>query len=334
MEVRMLWIDTKYAGLISPKLDKWKVKQTNPFVANFRCPICGDSASNPNKARGYLLQHKNSMMLKCHNCGISMGLDKLIEKLDSSLYQQYKLEKFGKKFEKKSFDFKPKFETKSIEDLPDFVENITNLDVNHPAVLYCKSRKLPDYKLKYIYYIDDVSRITEVVEKYKNRIKTNEGRIVLPFYSKNNDIVGFTMRAIDKNPLRYITIRLREDEPMIYGLERINLKKKIVCVEGPIDSLFLSNAVAVSGADMKKATEILPKNTIYVFDNQPRNKTICNLLDRMIRNNYTVCIWPNNLYGKDINDMVLTGYSVEKIIYNNSYSDLSAMLKFNERRKV
>jgi len=96
----MLWIDTKYAGLISPKLDKWKVKQTNPFVANFRCPICGDSASNPNKARGYLLQHKNSMMLKCHNCGISMGLDKLIEKLDSSLYQQYKLEKFEKNLRK------------------------------------------------------------------------------------------------------------------------------------------------------------------------------------------------------------------------------------------
>ena len=330
----MLWIDTKYANLLSPRLDKYKVKQTNPFVANFRCPVCGDSSTNPNKARGYFLQHKNTVMMKCHNCGITMSFDKFMERIDNPLYMQYRLEKFGKKFVKESFDFKPKFETKSVKDLPNFIKNITELKENHPAVEYCKSRKLPNYKLKYIYYIDDVSRVTEVVEQYKDRIKSNEGRIVLPFYTKDGEVVGFTMRAIDNNRLRYLTIRLKEDHPMIFGLERVNTKKQVFCVEGPIDSLFLSNSVAVSGADMKKVIDILPENTVYIFDNQPRNKQLIKQIKGMITRGHTVCIWPNTLYGKDINDMVKIGYDVEKIIHNNSYKGLEAELKLTIWRKV
>jgi hypothetical protein len=184
-----------------------------------------------------------------------------------------------------------------------------------------------------VYHIEDISRITEVLEQYEGRIKTNEQRLVLPFYNREGKSIGFTMRAMDNNKLRYMTIRLDDSEPMLFGHERVDFKKQIICVEGPIDSLFLPNCVAVSGSDMKKATKILPDNTIYVFDNQPRNNQLCRLMERMIKNGKTLCIWKSSIYGKDVNDMVKIGYDVQKIIYSNSYSGLKAQNAFSEWRK-
>ena len=333
----MLWVDTKYANLLSSKLERYKVKSHNPFLANFRCPMCGDSSKNKNKARGYFYTSKTGLVMKCHNCSVTIGFGRLIEKLDTTLYRQYSLEKFGNKnIEKKlknNFDFVPKFESRSIIELPDFIKCVADLDITHPGVIYCIGRKIPKDMLKYVYYIEDISRITEVLEQYEGRIKTNEQRIVLPFFNREGKSIGFTMRAMDNNKLRYMTIRLDEDEPMLFGHERVNFKKQIICVEGPIDSLFLPNCVAVSGSDMKKATKILPDNTIYVFDNQPRNKQLCKLMERMIKNGRTICIWKSSIYGKDVNDMIKIGYDVEKIIYSNSYSGLKAHNAFSEWRK-
>ena len=333
----MIWVDTKYANLLSSKLERYKVKSHNPFLANFRCPICGDSSKNKNKARGYFYTSKNGLVMKCHNCGVTIGFSKLIQKLDTTLYKQYSLEKFGNKKIKNTFDFEPKFQTKSIVQLPDFIKCLNELKMiygnDHPAVKYCINRKIPEEKFQYVYYIENVSRVTEVVEQYKDRIITNEQRIVLPFFNRERKPIGFTMRAMDNNKLRYMTIRLDDNEPMLFGHERVNFNRPVICVEGPIDSLFLSNAVAVSGSDMKKATRILPEDTTYVFDNQPRNKVLCKLMESVIKDGKKVCIWSNTIIGKDINDMAKIGYSVEKIIYSRSYTGLSAENAFREWRR-
>lgn len=333
----MIWVDTKYANLLSSKLERYKVKSHNPFLANFRCPLCGDSSKNKNKARGYFYTSKHGLVMKCHNCGVTIGFSKLIQKLDTTLYQQYSLEKFGNKKIKNTFDFEPKFQTKSIVQLPDFIKCLNELKMiygnDHPAVKYCINRKIPEEKFQYVYYIENVSRVTEVVEQYKDRIITNEQRIVLPFFNRERKPIGFTMRAMDNNKLRYMTIRLDDNEPMLFGHERVNFNRPVICVEGPIDSLFLSNAVAVSGSDMKKATRILPEDTTYVFDNQPRNKVLCKLMESVIKDGKKVCIWSNTIIGKDINDMAKIGYSVEKIIYSRSYTGLSAENAFREWRR-
>ena len=333
----MIWVDTKYANLLSSKLERYKVKSHNPFLANFRCPLCGDSSKNKNKARGYFYTSKHGLVMKCHNCGVTIGFSKLIQKLDTTLYQQYSLEKFGNKKIKNTFDFEPKFQTKSIVQLPDFIKCLNELKMiygnDHPAVEYCINRKIPEEKFQYVYYIENVSRVTEVVEQYKDRIITNEQRIVLPFFNRERKPIGFTMRAMDNNKLRYMTIRLDDNEPMLFGHERVNFNRPVICVEGPIDSLFLSNAVAVSGSDMKKATRILPEDTTYVFDNQPRNKVLCKLMESVIKDGKKVCIWSNTIIGKDINDMAKIGYSVEKIIYSRSYTGLSAETAFRGWRR-
>ena len=78
------------------------------------------------------------------------------------------------------------------------------------------------------------------------------------------------------------------------------MNKKNYCVEGPIDSLFLENAWAMSGADVSLGSE----NTVYVYDNEPRNAEIMKRVERDIKRGRKVVIWPERMsgFGKDVND--------------------------------
>jgi hypothetical protein len=138
---------------------------------------------------------------------------------------------------------------------------------------------------------------------------------------------------LDDHPIRYIAINLVEDVPQIYNLDKVDFNKQVFCVEGPIDSLFLGNAVAVGGSAMISARKLLPKNTIYVFDNEPRNKEICKLIHKQIESGFRVVLWPDTISEKDINEMVKADLDVEDIILNNAYDGLRARVKFSEWRK-
>ena len=89
----MLWIDHKYVGLASNRLPKFKRKSDKLY--SFRCVFCGDSQKDKNKTRGYLYVHKDRISYKCHNCNLSTSLYKLLNHLDSSLGNAYKLEQFS-----------------------------------------------------------------------------------------------------------------------------------------------------------------------------------------------------------------------------------------------
>ena len=73
----MLHLDRKYISLVSIQLDKFKKQET---VYNFRCPYCGDSKKNKNRARGYFFQKKGSYIYKCHNCGVGRTLPNFLNK--------------------------------------------------------------------------------------------------------------------------------------------------------------------------------------------------------------------------------------------------------------
>jgi hypothetical protein len=101
------------------------------------------------------------------------------------------------------------------------------------------------------------------------------------------------------------------------------------------DSLFLPNAIAVAGSAFGKVEmSSLPKDKlIMIVDNEPRNKDICRVLDKIIENRYNVVIWPQTIQEKDINDMVLSDLEPLKIISKNVYSGLEAKLKFTEWKR-
>ena len=85
-------VDSKYIGLISSRLQKFKRVKADLY--NFRCPLCGDSQKHKNKARGYVYPLKADMNFKCHNCGASTTFSNFLKSVDVTLHKQYIFEKF------------------------------------------------------------------------------------------------------------------------------------------------------------------------------------------------------------------------------------------------
>jgi len=320
-------VDSKYIGLVSSRLQKFKKVKNNLY--NFRCPICGDSQKNKNKTRGYLYQVKNNTNFKCHNCGASMSFNNFIKTLDGTLHKQYTMEKFkeghtGKNFvvESPKLEFKKPVFKKSI-DLP-------KASTNQVAREYLEKRKLNPDKF---YYTDRFKWWSNTQKQTFDTIGRDEPRIIIPLYDEEKNMIGFQGRALDKSPNKYITIMIQEEAPKIYGLETIDRKLPIYVVEGPFDSTFISNSVALCGSDGDLGY-LEGSDTILVYDNEPRNREIVKRIGRCIERNQRVVIWPSNIVEKDINDMVLAGHNVMDVLKLNTYSGLQAKIKFNNWKKI
>jgi hypothetical protein len=167
----------------------------------------------------------------------------------------------------------------------------------------------------------------------KNRIKGEEPRLVMPLYDNKLQLAGVTCRALGNEELRYITVKIKQDELLVFGRESVNSKKHIYVTEGPIDSLFLPNAIAVIGTGFNKLEllEYSKDNMTVIVDNQPRNKEVCKVIENLVEKDYNVVIWPQSLKEKDINDIVKAGKSlayVQSLIDKNTFRGLQARANF------
>jgi len=320
-------VDSKYISLVSSRLQKFKKVKSDLY--NFRCPICGDSQKNKNKARGYMYVVKNNTNFKCHNCGASLSLNNFLKKIDTTLYKQYTIEKFkeghtGKNFvvDEPVFNFKkPVFKKKL---------NLPKASENKVAREYLINRKLNPDKF---YYADKFMEWSNTQKQMFDRIIKDEPRIIIPLYDEFKTLIGFQGRALTSSFTKYITIMLQEDAPKIYGLDSINREKPIYIVEGPFDSTFVENSVAMCGSDVN-IRSFGWSNYIWVLDNEPRNGEITNRISKLIDRGEKVVIWPTKIGEKDINDMVLSGHDVMSVLESNTYSGLEAKVKFNSWKKV
>ena len=333
----MSFVDQKYIGLVSSRLEKFKQVKTGLY--NFRCIYCGDSQKNKNKTRGYIYGYKNDHNYKCHNCGVSKSFTNFLKDIDSSLYDQYVMERYkngstgkGSNTPEPKFTFeKPKF-TKKAFDLP----SIAELNKEHSARIYLENRKIPQDFLSKIFYCEKFKQWTNEQKETFESTKYDEPRIIIPLIN-NGEIFGFQGRSLSKKPkVKYITIILDEDQPKIYGLDRIDWNKTVYVVEGPFDSMFIDNSIAMVGADIDKmffATNF-ETNFVMVYDNEKRNKEMVARLEKSIEMKFPVVIWPKDLKEKDINDIVLSGQDVESMLKLNTYQGLEAKLKFTNWKKV
>ena len=320
-------IDSKYVGLISSRLQKFK--RVKPDLYNFRCPICGDSQKHKNKARGYIYVVKNNTNFKCHNCGASLSLNNFIKKIDGTLHKQYTLEKFkeghtGRSFvvDEPEFKFKKPVFRKKL-DLPKATENPY-------AKEYLEERKLNPEKF---YFTDKFKEWTNTKKQTFDSTYRDEPRIIIPMYDRDKNLIGFQGRSLTHNSVKYITVMLEDSAPKIYGLDTIDEKLPVYVVEGPFDSTFINNSVALCGSDGDLGY-LEGSDTILVYDNEPRNREIVGRIERCIDRNQKVVIWPSNIVEKDINDMVLAGHDVMSMIKLNTYSGLEAKIKFNTWKKI
>jgi predicted RNA-binding Zn-ribbon protein involved in translation (DUF1610 family) len=321
-------IDSKYIGLISSRLQKFKRVKSNLY--NFRCPICGDSQKHKNKARGYFYQVKTNTNYKCHNCGASLSFNNFLKQIDSTLHKQYVMEKFkdghagGRNFvvEEPKFEFKkPIFKKKF--DLPKASEVTI-------AKEYLEKRKIDSSKF---YFASKFKQWTNTQKHTFDTISRDESRIIIPMYDLGKNLIGYQGRSLGPNSIKYITVMLRDDAPKVYGLDKLNEKEPIYITEGPFDSTFVENSIAMCGSDLDIRT-FGWSNYIWVFDNEPRNREIVERIGKTINRGDQVVIWPSNIKEKDVNDMVLGGHDIMNVLESNTYSGLKAKIKFNNWKKV
>jgi hypothetical protein len=272
---------------------------------------------------------KNNTNFKCHNCGASLSLNNFIKKLDTTLHKQYTLEKFkeghtGRSFviDEPEFKFKKPVFRKKL-DLPKASENPV-------ANNYLVKRKLNPEKF---YYTDKFKEWSNTQKQTFDSTYRDEPRIIIPMYDTEKNLIGFQGRSLTPNSVKYITVMLDDDSPKLYGLETIDEEKPIYIVEGPFDSTFVENAVAMCGSDVD-IRSLGWGDHIWVLDNEPRNREIVNRIAKLIDRGEKVVIWGNNVVEKDINDMVLAGHDVMSMIKLNTYSGLEAKVKFNSWKKV
>lgn len=337
-----LFVDLKYLKLISNQLPLFKQKSDRLY--NCRCIICGDSSKKQNRARGYFFPQKNDLYYKCHNCSASMHFGKFLKQLNSMMYNQYVLERyneglpFNKPHQKVEDKFKmeePVFEKNAETLLDKVMDRVDTLPSDHIAVKFCEKRKIPKDKYRQLYFIENIKDIGQLNEKYKEQIKGEEPRLVLPFFDSAGQLTGLTCRALGNETLRYVTVKVKEEQLLVFGMDTLDKSKHIYVTEGPIDSLFLPNAIAVAGTAFTKLGVLgLPKdNMTVILDNQPRNKDVCKIQQKVIDNGHRVVIWPQRQDEKDINDIVLSGKDPKKIVDDNTYQGLEATIKFVEWKR-
>ena len=225
-------VDSKYIGLVSSRLTKFK--RVKPNLYNFRCPICGDSQKHKNKARGYFYGIKANVNFRCHNCGASMSFSNFLKQIDTTLHKQYVMEKFkdgfagvkgGSAIEKPAeLKFEaPKFKSKL--DLPKASENSA-------AKSYLEKRKLNPNDF---YYTDKFKAWSNSHKKTFDDVSYDEPRIIIPLFYKNT-LVGFQGRSLGPSKVKYITVMINDDAPKIYGLDNIRTDAPVFVTEGPFDS--------------------------------------------------------------------------------------------------
>ena len=331
-----VFIDRSFLLRVSPKLSRFSQKKDDLY--NFRCPICGDSQKDKNKCRGYIFKRKNNYFYRCHNCGASHNFYNFLERVQPSLLREYSIERFrdeNPEPEKQSIDFtesKPVFK-KSLK-----LKTIAELPDSHLARTYCLDRKIPEETLHNLYYAPDFKKFIEDLGIEKDKLVENDKRLVIPFFDKEKNLVALQGRTLTNSSMRYITVKMSDENSKFFGIDKIDENEKIYVVEGPIDSLFLDNAIATADSNLVRAGEVFDKSKIVlVFDNEPRNKEIVKILDKAIEDHYNVVIWPEMIDAKDINDMVLEGFTadeVKDIIIKNTFVNLRAKMEFINWKKV
>lgn len=357
----MLWIDIKYANLLSSRLGGYKLKKSSPYLANFRCHYCGDSEANKNKKRGYLIEKKGSIYYHCHNCGVSHSFWKVLKDIDPILHQEYSLDKLREGGHQTNTQRITAAATVALPstwtaDISKFgkqrhqkwehlkkLKKVSSLPVDHLCKQYIMSRQIPPEQHYRLFYVEKFYEWVNafIPDKFDNNSLRMDGpRLVIPFLSKEGRLFAFQGRALTPvaNKVKYISIVLDDSLPRVFGLDKLDTTKDIFVLEGPIDSLFVPNSIAMAGGENADVNKVASNDKlIMVFDNEPRSVDTIKRMEKQINAGRRIVIWPETIQEKDVNDMILAGKCKEEIsniMHQNTFGGMAATVRLSEWRKV
>ena len=325
-----LFIDLSFLQSISYRLENFSKIGSGAFVC--RCVYCGDSQTKKRKRRLYFYTKHNSLNFDCKNCGAHGSFFRFVKEQCSDVFDEYKKAQMLNRF-------KPnQNQTISIDNLQECVQesNNTKLDGVIPAIessvatKYLRDRGFKKKQIDRLMFSDNF-KITAQSISYKELSDDfpEDSRIVIPFYNRDGVIDLVQGRSLKNNSkMRYITIKRYENTKKVFGLNMIDNKKTIYCVEGALDSLFIDNCIATNDSNLLSAADA----DVYIWDNEPYNKEICKLIGCAIDKGKSVVIWNVSTDKKiDINDIIRLGITQSQlmdIIQKRTFVGLRAKAEF------
>ena len=327
--------DMKYVRLVSVYLQNFK--QISDDVYNFRCPICGDSKKKQSKGRGYFFSVESKCVYKCHNCGVGMGLFAFLKEIAPPLAKSYAFDRFKENSgaDEESIEDKLKTETKFADrSILEYANCISDLPEDNKGRQYLESRKIPEEHFKDLFYIENVKDITTRISKYEEMDISDQDAIVIPFFDSEKEITHIQFRLLNESNLRYITLTLDENAPKIYGLDRVDWSKPVYVCEGPFDSLFIPNCIAVAGvsimSEIKYLREHAKSDLILIFDKDYKNNPeVYGQFLKAIKTGNQVVMFDEQFSAKDINAQVQNGSitNLPEYLKSRTFSGLKAQLE-------
>ncbi|AWD90463.1 DNA primase [Erwinia phage Cronus] len=345
LENIMSWVDNEFAERVFSVLPRFrKVTTSGQFKLNARCPICGDSQKDAFKARFWAYPVNDSLRVHCFNCDYADWFNVFLKEQEPDLYRDYLLEKrkeqvFDRPIETKT-EISEKLTAKLIIEKLDYCERLDRLPEEHPIIKYVLARCIPKDKLKRLWFTNQWPALVNSVNPGTYKNETNEPRLVIPIFNKQGKIESFQGRALRKDaPQKYITIKAHESATKIYGLDTVDESKDVYVMEGPIDSLFVDNAIAITGGSLDLGSMPFKDKRVWVMDHEPRHPDTIKRMKRLIDSGERVVFWDKSPWGsKDVNDMIrkdgATASQIMSYIESNSASGLEAKMRFSKYAKV
>src|ERR1044072_2028573 len=288
----MSWLETKYIGVLSTRLRNFKRKSGTLW--NFSCPICGDSQKDKRKARAYIYVKEGKLLFHCHNgCG-TMTVPKFITSVDEFVYNDYVIEKMMENPKQEPDPILTMKKPKYITDTAlNELKKISQLPADHYCKHYVDGRSIPTtfhHKLFYAYrFMAWVN--TFIPGKFdSSALKFDRPALVIPFINREGRLHAVQGRFFNGDT-RYVTIVTDESVPKLWGLDRYDRGNKAYILEGPIDAMFLPNAVATAGGvEIATLRYLNLDNSVMVFDNEPRSKETVAKIRKCIKHGLKVGI--------------------------------------------
>lgn len=341
----MLYYEQQVAREIATMLPMFRDHSRNGIPKyNFRCPVCGDSQKDQHKARGWFYESNGYMRFGCFNCSRNMSIYDYLKTYDEPRYREYLRERYKddkpvpKRTPTHSNESTKKIE--SVIELP-FCDRLDKLPSNHPVVKYIAKRCLPESAYKLFYFTREWRKLTNELKPDTYKITDPEPRLVIPIFNPDKTISIIQGRAlgdVDKSQ-RYLTVKKDDQALKIFGLERVDPTKTVYFHEGPIDSVFIPNSLAIVGGSMSLSETPYKDKRVWILDNEPRSKDTVNRIEKLVASGEKIVLWDECKWkSKDINDMVVsegaTPSQIHEYINNNIVKGLTAKRRLANWRKV
>ena len=289
----------EYAGF--PKYKK------GSGVYNGCCPICREGKSWGKKHRLFYIPDKD--LVCCHNCNKNWTPVNWIMESSGLTFKEI-MEESGE-YDFSSMDLeddtfeRPESETLPLDSINLFdsqqIEYFIDNQVIKDALKLVRDRRLNTA----------INRPKALYLSLKDFIHKN--RLVIPFSDHTGKIVWYQSRSIykkdEKDRPKYMS--KLNSERSVYGLENIRDDEDYLFIfEGPIDSMFFKNGLAIGGISMSNTQEEQMKRyrlyqKIWVLDNDARdNDNVKNQMSNLLDKGERVFFWPKKYCGiKDVNEL-------------------------------